>query len=71
MNTLQAQIEEPLVECGLLEPSFINSFALNMYHDGSEGKLTSIMQSLILHSVLHRSHGSSCCVPLLCVYQGA
>ena len=34
---LQAAVEEPLVTAGLLPRGFLNSWALNMYHDGSEG----------------------------------
>ena len=34
---MQGKVEEPLVETGLLPRGFINSCALNMYHDGSEG----------------------------------
>jgi len=28
---------EPLEKIGILEKNFINSIALNVYHDGSEG----------------------------------
>lgn len=31
------QVENPMVENGILEPDFINSMAINVYHDGSEG----------------------------------
>ncbi|KAK3266324.1 hypothetical protein CYMTET_25048 [Cymbomonas tetramitiformis] len=31
------QVEEPLVKVGVVQPDFINSYALNVYHDGSEG----------------------------------
>ena len=34
---IQDKVEGPLVETGLLPQGFINSCALNMYHDGSEG----------------------------------
>ncbi|KAL0039027.1 hypothetical protein WJX77_005595 [Trebouxia sp. C0004] len=34
---MQAQVEEPLVATGLAPKGFLNSYALNMYHDGSEG----------------------------------
>ena len=34
---MQSTVERPLVETGLLPQGFINSCALNMYHDGSEG----------------------------------
>ncbi len=34
MKTL---LEEPMVKSGILEKDFINSVALNVYHDGSEG----------------------------------
>lgn len=30
-------LEEPLVKAGIIEKDFINSIALNVYHDGSEG----------------------------------
>ena len=30
-------VENPLVDCGIVPQGFINSWALNMYHDGSEG----------------------------------
>mmetsp|Transcript_9265 Transcript_9265/g.17714 ORF Transcript_9265/g.17714 Transcript_9265/m.17714 type:complete len:991 (-) Transcript_9265:928-3900(-) len=30
-------LEAPLVEGGILEANFINSFAMNIYHDGTEG----------------------------------
>ncbi len=37
-NTLpQRRVEEPLVAAGLLPLGFVNSAALNMYVDGSEG----------------------------------
>ena len=29
------QIENPMVEHGIVEPNFLNSFAINVYHDGS------------------------------------
>lgn len=34
---LQALIEKPLVDTEVVPEGFINSWALNMYHDGSEG----------------------------------
>lgn len=34
---LQEQVQEPMTQSGLLPDNFINSYALNMYHDGSEG----------------------------------
>ena len=34
---LQALAEAPLVQAGLLPAGFIDSCALNLYHDGSEG----------------------------------
>lgn len=34
---VQGRVEGPLVETGLLPQGFINSCALNVYHDGSEG----------------------------------
>lgn len=30
-------LEQPLVKAGIIEKDFINSIALNVYHDGSEG----------------------------------
>lgn len=30
-------LEEPLIKANILEKDFINSIALNVYHDGSEG----------------------------------
>ena len=30
-------IENPMVEHNILEKDFLNSFAINVYHDGSEG----------------------------------
>jgi hypothetical protein len=34
---LKDKIENPLVEAGIILKDFINSYALNIYHDGSEG----------------------------------
>lgn len=34
---LKEKIEKPLVEAGILEKGFINSIAMNIYHDGKEG----------------------------------
>lgn len=34
---MKAVLEEPLVHAGIIEKNFINSIALNVYHDGSEG----------------------------------
>lgn len=34
---LKSSVEEPLVKNGIVEKGFINSVALNVYHDGSEG----------------------------------
>lgn len=34
---VQAKVEEPMARAGLAPAGFINSYALNMYHDGSEG----------------------------------
>ncbi|KAI3425137.1 hypothetical protein D9Q98_008908 [Chlorella vulgaris] len=34
---MRRQVEAPLVAASLVEPSFVDSIALNMYHDGSEG----------------------------------
>jgi hypothetical protein len=30
-------LEDPLVKANIVEKDFINSIALNVYHDGSEG----------------------------------
>jgi hypothetical protein len=34
---MRRQVEAPLVAASLMEPGFVDSIALNMYHDGSEG----------------------------------
>ena len=34
---MKTVLEEPLVNAGIVEKDFINSVALNVYHDGSEG----------------------------------
>lgn len=34
---VQEQAEGPMTQAGLAPEAFINSYALNMYHDGSEG----------------------------------
>jgi len=34
---MKTVLEEPLVNAGIIEKEFINSIALNVYHDGSEG----------------------------------
>lgn len=34
---MQEEAEAPLVESGLMPPGFANSWAINVYHDGSEG----------------------------------
>jgi hypothetical protein len=34
---MKTVLEEPLVNGGIIEKDFINSIALNVYHDGSEG----------------------------------
>jgi len=34
---MKESLEDPLVVAGLVEKDFINSVALNVYHDGSEG----------------------------------
>jgi len=34
---MKRHVEQPLVQAGLLPPDWIDSIALNMYHDGSEG----------------------------------
>ena len=31
------QVESPMVEHGIVEKDFLNSYAMNVYHDGSEG----------------------------------
>ena len=31
------QVEGPLVSCGVMPRGFVDSVALNLYHDGSEG----------------------------------
>lgn len=33
----QSLVEDPLVESQIIPMDFVNSWALNMYHDGSEG----------------------------------
>lgn len=37
MTTVQDEVQAPLVQSGLAPENFITSYALNMYHDGSEG----------------------------------
>ena len=34
---MKTVLEQPLVKAGIIEKDFINSIALNVYHDGSEG----------------------------------
>jgi len=34
---MKTVLEEPLVEANIIEKDYINSIALNVYHDGSEG----------------------------------
>lgn len=34
---MKTTLEEPLVNAGIIEKDFVNSVALNVYHDGSEG----------------------------------
>ena len=34
---MRSVLEDPLVAAGIVEKNFINSIALNVYHDGSEG----------------------------------
>ena len=34
---MKALVENKLVKAGLIKSDFVNSFALNVYHDGSEG----------------------------------
>ena len=36
---LQKEVEAPLVAAGLLDEGFVDSWALNLYHDGS-GRLS-------------------------------
>ena len=33
----QGHVEQALVRADLVQPGFFNSWALNLYHDGSEG----------------------------------
>jgi len=34
---MKKKLEDPLVKAGIIEKDFVNSVALNVYHDGSEG----------------------------------
>lgn len=34
---MRRRVEAPLVAAGVVEAGFVDSIALNMYHDGSEG----------------------------------
>jgi hypothetical protein len=34
---MKSKLEEPLVKGGVIDKDFVNSVALNVYHDGSEG----------------------------------
>ena len=34
---MRQRVEAPLVQAGMVAPGFVDSIALNMYHDGSEG----------------------------------
>jgi hypothetical protein len=34
---MKDKLEVPMVKAGIVEKDFINSIALNVYHDGSEG----------------------------------
>ena len=34
---MQKDVERPLVEAGLVPANFLDSWALNLYHDGSQG----------------------------------
>lgn len=34
---MRQSVEAPLVQAQVLAPGFVDSIALNMYHDGSEG----------------------------------
>lgn len=34
---MKETVEKPLVEAGIIEKDFINSIAMNVYHDGKEG----------------------------------
>jgi hypothetical protein len=36
-NWFKTDIEDPIVQCGIVEKDFLNSYALNVYHDGTEG----------------------------------
>jgi hypothetical protein len=36
-NWMKNKIENPLVDAGVIEKGFINSIAMNIYHDGKEG----------------------------------
>ena len=35
LNCLQQEVEAPLVQARLLNDGFVDSWALNLYHDGS------------------------------------
>ncbi|GLI69492.1 hypothetical protein VaNZ11_014126, partial [Volvox africanus] len=37
LRWMRHQVEEPLVGCGVIPRGFVDSIALNLYHDGSEG----------------------------------
>lgn len=34
---MKDKIEEPLVKAGIIAKDFVNSIAMNVYHDGTEG----------------------------------
>ena len=34
---MKDKIEEPLVKAGIIPKNFVNSIAMNVYHDGTEG----------------------------------
>ena len=36
-NWMKIKVETPLVDAGIILKDFINSYALNIYHDGTEG----------------------------------
>ena len=63
---MRERVEAPLVGAGLVAPGFVDSIALNQYHDGSEGiqvrgggreRLGGWQPSILppaLHACLHR-----------------
>jgi len=34
---MKKSVEYPLVDAGIVDKDFLNSFAMNVYHDGKEG----------------------------------